>query len=229
MDLTVKCLLEAYTVLFDRFGDPCWWPGETPFEVCIGAILTQNTAWTNVERSIKELKDRDMLEPTRIDRAPPSEIAKAVLSSGYHNQKALYLKAFCRFLMERFDGDVDAMELEDPWSLRSELLSVKGIGEETADSILCYAAGAPVLVIDAYTRRLLRRLAPSEWNKRFGTGEIAYSELQSFFMDRLGGDNRFYNRFHALVVLECKEHCRKEPLCMDCHLLALCGTGRKRI
>jgi endonuclease-3 related protein len=124
---------------------------------------------------------------------------------------------------------VDAMEREDPWHLRSELLSVRGIGEETADSILCYAAGAPILVIDAYTRRLFSRLARYGWKKRFGTREPSYSELQSLLMDGMLGDDTFYNRFHALVVIESKEICKKEPLCRSCPLLALCDTGRKRI
>jgi endonuclease-3 related protein len=197
--------------------------------VCIGAILTQNTAWTNVERSIGRLKELDLLDPARISDAPASEIARAISSSGYYNQKAGYLKAFCGFLMERFCGDVEAMRGEETSILRSELLSVKGIGEETADSILCYAVGAPVLVIDAYTRRLFRRLSPPEWSRQFREREPKYGEVQAFLMGRLKEENPFYNRFHALVVVHSKERCRKTPLCERCPMVGVCITGRERI
>jgi endonuclease-3 related protein len=229
MEASTAGLMEAYTVLLDRFGDPHWWPGDTPFEVCVGAILTQNTAWTNVERSVRALRSSGMLDPFRIIDATHSELAKAVESSGYHNQKASYLKAFCSFLADRFDGSVEAMGRTDHRSLREMLLEVRGIGEETADSILCYASGAPVLVVDAYTRRLVRRLCPAGWRSMFGEAEPAYKVLQHMLMERLMGDNALYNRFHALVVVECKEYCRKVQSCGGCPLNVLCDTGRKRI
>ncbi|MDG6226047.1 MAG: hypothetical protein QCI82_11125 [Candidatus Thermoplasmatota archaeon] len=222
-------LLEVHSALLSHFGDPHWWPGETSFEIAIGAILTQNTSWSNVETSIAELKRRRLLDPHAMASASLEDLSMTVRSSGYHRVKASYLRSFSEYLIVRYNGSMEDMRHVETSDLRRELLGVRGIGEETADSILCYALSRPVLVIDAYTRRLIDRL--SERGLRTGaTGRMpTYSELQRDLMGMLKGDNMTYNSFHALIVLQCREHCKTRPLCINCPLLTCCATGKKRI
>jgi len=202
-------LATMYERLDAYFGDLHWWPGETSLEIVVGAILTQNTNWKNVETAIGRLKEAALLDPLMLYRADDSVVAELIRSSGYYNIKTQRLKAFIEFLHNEYAGDLDAMFSEETWTLRKQLLDVRGIGEETADSILLYAGGKPVFVVDAYTRRILERhalIAPG-WS---------YREVQTLFMDRLPRDTRLYNQYHALLVQAGKRFCNKKPLCDGC-------------
>jgi endonuclease-3 related protein len=205
----------VYQRLLGVRGPAGWWPGETPFEVCVGAILTQNTAWTNVEKALTALRSRGLLSFAALRRLPPSRIAPLIRSSGYFNVKAKRLASFLKFLEREYAGAVERMAREDPWLLRARLLAVDGIGRETADSIVLYAAGLPLFVVDAYTRRIFARLG-------FLQGDEAYDDVQRFFMRRLPEDVPLYNDYHAQIVLLGKDVCRSRPLCETCPLLDLC-------
>ncbi|MCU0606013.1 MAG: endonuclease III domain-containing protein [Candidatus Edwardsbacteria bacterium] len=204
-------LTGIYRILLERFGPQHWWPGDTPFEVMAGAILTQNTNWKNVELAIRNLKDAGLFEPHRIHVATTSRLSKLVRPSGFFNQKAEYLKSYCRYYVSRHGADVDRMRSAPVRRLREELLGLKGIGPETADSILLYALGRPVFVIDAYTRRVFSRHGV--------LGEYdAYEYWQRFFTERLPKHARLYNEYHALIVRLAKDHCRSKPDCSGCPL-----------
>ncbi|MDO9515323.1 MAG: hypothetical protein Q7J01_04380 [Syntrophales bacterium] len=200
-----------YEVLNAYFGDLHWWPGETPFEITVGAILTQNTNWKNVETAIGKLKEAGLLDPLKLRDTEDSLVAGLIRSSGYYNLKTKRLKAFLNFLHSEYAGDLDAMFNEELWTIRGKLLGVKGIGGETADSILLYGGGKPAFVVDAYTRRVLERhdLITPDWS---------YQEIQSLFMDRLPHDTLLYNQYHALLVQVGKQFCKKKPLCSGCPL-----------
>ncbi len=206
-----EILLQLFNRMKSYFGSPNWWPGETPFEIMVGAILTQNTNWRNVEIAIKNLKEKGVLDPASILNMPMDELCYLIKPSGFYKQKAKRLKDFSRYIMENYNGSIEAMGKKDLEELRKELLSIKGIGEETADSILLYALKKPIFVVDAYTYRILKRhgLIPEE---------ISYSELQSLFMDNLPEDVELYSDFHALFVLTGKNFCKKDPLCKECPL-----------
>ena len=214
-------LLCVYQRLLERYGPQHWWPAKTRFEVMVGAILTQAAAWDNVRKAIDNLEEAGALSPRAIRDLDEEQLAGLVYPSGYFNAKARKLKALALFLKMRFDDDLDAMCREDADTLRGELLGVHGIGEETADDILLYAAGKPAFVIDAYTRRLFHRLglAPE-------TGP--YSTHQALFTERLPADPSLFGEYHALIVRHGKEVCGKEPLCEGCCLLEVCPTGRAR-
>lgn len=202
----VSALFEA---LFRRWGPQYWWPARTPFEVIVGAILTQNTAWTNVERAIARLRAARRLSPRALRAAPPAELAELIRPAGYFNVKERRLRAFLDRLFADFDGRLDRLfALETP-RLRETLLSIPGIGPETADSILLYAAGRPVFVVDAYTRRALVRHG-------WAAPRAPYDELARFFTDRMPRDTQRYNEYHALIVRLGKEQCRTRPRCEDC-------------
>lgn len=200
-----------YDILNAYFGDLHWWPGETPFEIVVGAILTQNTNWNNVATAIGRLKEAGLLDPLKLHWTGDNIVADLIRSSGYYNIKTKRLKAFLAFLHNEYDGDLDGMFSEELWTLRDKLLGVRGIGEETADSILLYAGGKPIFVVDAYTRRVLERHGLIPPNR-------GYREIQSLFMDRLPHDAPLYNQYHALLVQVGKQFCRKNPLCNDCPL-----------
>ena len=221
---TTEFLMEVYRRLFDAYGPQHWWPGaETPIEVCVGAILTQSAAWTNVEMAMRRLRDAGRLSLEGIHATPHEELAELVHSSGYFNVKARKLKAFAQHVYDRHNGSLEHM-LAQPWeSLRAELLGVYGIGEETADDIVLYAANAPSFVVDAYTRRILTRLgAPAP--------EDTYESYRRLFMDALPPDAHLYNEYHALLDNLGKEVCRKRaPRCAECPLLNLCPTGRGEV
>ena len=205
-------LCEIYKTLDEYFGELHWWPGDTPFEIAVGAILTQNTNWKNVEIAMAKLKNADLLDPFRLYAAEDSIVAGLIRSSGYYNIKAKRLKAFLRFLQEEYAGDMEEMFREELWTLRGKLLDVNGIGEETADSILLYSGGKPVFVVDAYTRRILERhdIVARDWS---------YKEIQALFMDNLPQDTSLYNQYHALLVSTGKNFCRKgDPICRGCPL-----------
>jgi endonuclease-3 related protein len=206
-----KKLLKIYNRLYDAFGPQGWWPGDTPFEVAVGAILTQNTNWQNVERAIKNLRDARCLSPMTIFKISHNELAELIRPSGYFNVKALRLKNFVDFLVHQYRGSLMNMQHEDADVLRAKLLQVKGIGKETADSILLYALNKRVFVIDAYTKRILSRHG-------IISEDASYDECQELFHSHLSRDLQLYNEYHALIVRVGKEFCRKRPKCKDCPL-----------
>lgn len=207
----LRILALIYKRLFEAFGPRHWWPGETPFEVIIGAILTQNTAWTNVEKAINNLKSQDLLTPERLKHLPEDELAELIRPAGYYNLKANRLKEFIKFLFSHYAGDLNQMFNQDMWELRRELLGVKGIGPETADSILLYAGQKPIFVVDAYTRRMLTRHNLIE-------KKTSYTQIQDLFMTNLKQDVQLYNEYHALIVQLGKEICKSKPKCDICPL-----------
>jgi len=205
-------LLKIYKRLLDYFGTQNWWPGETKEEIIIGAILTQNTNWRNVEKAISNLKNNGVLSIREIDKTDISTIAELIKPSGYFNQKAKKLKKLSSFLMEHYDGDMDKLKSVSTERLRSELLSINGIGAETADSILLYALERPVFVVDAYSFRLAIR-HNLIWE------DATYEELQELFTQNLPRDSSLYNEYHALIVQLGKSFCkRKNPICSSCPL-----------
>ena len=206
-----KALLQIYQKMFEALGPRQWWPGETPFEVVIGAILTQNTNWSNVEKAIKNLKTAGKLSPEGIYELSVTELAKLIKPSGFFNVKAKRVKAFINWLFSRYEGNLSKMFARDLQSLRSELLSVKGIGPETADSILLYAGNMPTFVVDAYTHRIFSRheLIPEE---------STYDEMKSFFEENLPKDVQLFNEYHALLVNVGKMFCKTRKVCEPCPL-----------
>jgi endonuclease-3 related protein len=201
-----------YRRLLDCYGPQHWWPAEGPFEMMVGAVLTQSTTWTSVEKAIGNLKNAGALSPQALRKLPASELAKLIFPTGYYNAKARKLKALADYLGEYRD-DLDRLFAIDTCRLRRELLGVHGIGEETADSILLYAARRPVFVIDAYTRRVISRVG-------LATEKGRYADYQRLFMDNLPADSGLYNEYHALLVCLGKNVCRRHPLCQQC---CLCG------
>jgi len=206
-----KTLKEIYRCLYKTFGPQKWWPADTPFEVIIGAILTQNTSWANAERAIKNLKQKKLLTVKAIRNVSVKRLAKLIKPAGYYNQKAKKLKNFIRFLSENYQGNIKTMFNQEAFNLRSKLLKVNGIGPETADSILLYAAGKPVFVIDAYTRRIFSRHSLIGEN-------ISYQGLQNYFMNNLKPEVRLFNEYHALIVRLGKQICKTKPNCDICPL-----------
>lgn len=216
-------LLNIYHLMLERYGPQHWWPGETPFEVMVGAILTQSAAWINVEKAINNLKTARALSPAAIRRLPQDELAHLIHSSGYFNAKARKLKAMVQWLGDNFADDPDRMSAWETDELRESLLDVHGIGEETADSIILYAANKPIFVIDAYTRRILERLGICPVPRTVAQGHgHSYATFQSLFMDNLPMDTAMFNEYHALFVRHGKETCRKAPLCPRCCLRSIC-------
>jgi len=212
-------LLQLFNLMLEDYGRQGWWPGETPFEVMVGAILTQNTAWTNVEVAIANLKRAGMLAPAAIINSDQTELAQLIRSSGYFNVKAERLKNLCRFLQEC--GGEGVLREKTSQELRQGLLSVNGIGPETADDILLYAFERPIFVIDAYTRRIFSRLGMCN-------GQESYEELRKWFESGLGPDQKLFNEFHALIVRHAKEACTTEPHCEQCSLVERCLLGANR-
>ncbi len=206
--------MKVYHRLRDRYGHAAWWPGESALEVCLGAILTQNTSWANVEKALAVLRRRGLLSFGALRSLPPSRIAPLIRSSGTYKLKARRVAAFLAFLDE-YRGRPQAMGGEDPQALRSKLLRVRGVGPETADSIALYAAGLPLFVVDAYTRRIFTRLG-------FLRGGESYEEVQRRLMERLPPDAPLFNDYHAQIVRLGKEVCRPRPRCGECPLDDLC-------
>ena len=212
---TLPILPQYFDALFQAHGEQHWWPGQTPFEVIVGAILVQNTSWLNVERAIANLRRDNLLTPSAIERLPQAKLARLIRSSGYFLQKARKLKAFVSFLRKNHHGSLSAMFRTPTATLRAQLLAVHGIGPETADSILLYAGNHPVFVVDAYTRRILQRHG-------LATGKESYEALRSLFEKSLPTDPQLFNEFHALLVLTGKNFCRtRAPLCSQCALRPL--------
>lgn len=205
-------LLRFYRRLLRHFGPQRWWPARTRFEMILGAFLTQNTAWTNVERALSNLRRAGALSLRRLRRVPPRRLGRLLRPAGYYRQKSAYLQHFLRHLENRHRGSLPRFLRQPTTALREELLSLRGIGEETADSILLYAAGRPTFVIDAYTRRVMERhgLAPAP---------TSYGDLQDLFHRHLPADTALFNEYHALLVAVGKTYChRAEPNCRACPL-----------
>lgn len=216
-------LQQIYKTFHKAYGPQHWWPADTPFEVMLGAILTQNTAWTNVEKAMASLREACELTPESILSLTPDRLEETIRSSGYFRQKSARLRSFCRFLMDRYEGDLSGMGGYDTGELREELLSLKGIGPETADSILLYALDRPVFVVDAYTIRLFFRLGLCDETAK-------YHVVQDLFMDNLVHNVRIFNEYHALIVLHCKSRCKtKFPLCAECSLRDFCRYGSMKV
>lgn len=203
--------METYARLLERFGPLSWWPAETPFEVCVGAILTQNTAWTNVEKAISALKQAAIMTPAALRDLEPKRLAQLIRPSGFFNIKSVRLKEFVQWLFDQHAGSLDRMFTVEWGRLRTELLQVRGIGPETADSILLYAGHKPTFVVDAYTRRLFYRLG-------ILAEDAGYDVTRALFMTHLPADVPLFNEYHALIVEQCKQFCRKKPLCTGCPL-----------
>ena len=211
MPSTSETLKAFYDALLERYGPQSWWPGETPFEVMVGAVLTQNTNWQNVEKAIANLKSKRLLDPFAIDRLPRETLAEVIRPAGYYNVKAARLQNLVGVLVDGYDGDLEAFFSGSLDSLRERLVSIKGIGLETADSIVLYAAGRPTFVIDTYTFRVTVRhglIFP----------EASYDDLKSLFEDHLASEVELFNEYHALLVQVGKTHCRKRPKCDGCPL-----------
>jgi endonuclease-3 related protein len=207
----MAALRDYVDALLAHYGPPKWWPAETPFEVMVGAILTQNTAWKNVEKAIRNLKTYDLLDARKIHELDQDTLALAIKPAGTYNLKAARLKGFVAWYLERFDGDPEKMKRLPPGRLREELLEVKGIGPETADAILLYALEIPSFVVDTYAHRVLTR-------HELALDEATYDDLKEYFERSLPRDATLYSDFHALIVSVGKEFCRPKARCEGCPL-----------
>ena len=231
----MESLTKIYKLLLPRFKLQGWWPvtkesrlipeyhqshdltEKQKLEICFGAILTQNTSWKNVEKAIVELNKNNLIDVKKIIKIPNEKLAQIIKSSGYHNQKAKKLKNFCNFLSRNYDGNLDLLFKNNIKKLRAELLSINGIGPETADSIMLYAAKKPIFVVDAYTKRVFNRI---------GFKEKTYDEFQKLFMENLPNSERLFNEYHALIVELGKNICKKNPLCRECPINKYCDYYR---
>lgn len=212
-------LMEVYRRLFDAFGPQHWWPGESAFEVLVGAVLTQNTSWRNVERAIQNLRDADLLEPAVLYAVPVEELEELIRPAGYYRVKAKRLRRLLEFIVDRYGGSLEMMFDADPDDLRERLLGVHGIGPETADSILLYAGQIPSFVVDAYTHRVFTRHG---W---IGF-DADYHQVQEYIEGELPREAALYNEYHALLVRLGKDYCRKtKPKCPECPLCEMLPAG----
>ena len=216
-------LLKVHDVLLDHYGPQHWWPARSPFEVMVGAVLTQNTAWTNVEKAIANLHAAQAMDAEMLLRTPQRRVAAWIRPAGYFNVKAKRLRNFCAWYLAR--GGEKKLRRLDTAALRHELLNINGVGPETADDILLYAFHRPIFVIDAYTRRLLSRL-------RLAAGDESYDELRMHVEETLKRATRgrrelvpLYNEYHALIVRHAKEACKPRPLCVACCLAKHCPSA----
>ena len=208
-----------YRLMNDHFGPTHWWPGDSPFEIAVGAILTQNTAWTNVERAISNLKTKELLAPDVILACRIERLHRALKPSGYFRVKTKRLRNFCRYLAKEHEGSMEKMAQRPLGELREQLLGVSGIGPETADDILLYACEKPIFVVDAYTRRILSRHGLAESTAK-------YEDLQSLFHRHLERDVHLFKEYHGLIVWTAKEFCKKKPQCTGCPLAPTLRDGQ---
>lgn len=214
-----KDLLLIFNKLYSFFGPQHWWPAESKFEILMGTILTQNIAWNNVEKAIAHLKDKGILSLDAILNTDIDELASLIRPAGYFNQKSRYLKNMCQYIIKNYES-LDVFLSQDIDTLRKELLNIKGIGPETADSIILYAAEKPIFVIDAYTKRIFSRLGLIKPN-------LSYDKTQEFFMSNLPKDVKLFNEYHALIVRLGKDYCvNKKPYCKNCPLNDICKKVR---
>jgi endonuclease-3 related protein len=211
MSISRRELLQIYQRLYRHYGDLHWWPGDTPLEISVGAILTQNTAWSNVEKAILRLKENRSLNVKALSRMSHRRLASLIKAAGYFNVKAQRLKNFISFLQSRYGGSLTKMFRRETDRLREELLSINGTGPETADSILLYAGEKPIFVIDAYTKRIFSRHGVMAYDE-------SYDEFQQLFMKTLPANAPLYNQYHAMLVNVGKDFCRRRPRCDSCPL-----------
>ena len=215
---TAATLNTMFEAMLESLGPSHWWPGDTPFEIAVGAILTQNTNWQNVEKAIANLKDADLLSPEAMYGLPPGELAELIRPAGYFNIKAKRLRNFLGFLGEEAGFDIESLKEFTLEELRPKVLGINGVGPETADSILLYALEFPTFVVDAYTYRMMLRHGLA-WD------DMDYHELQGLFMDALPEDVALYNEYHALIVRVGKDWCKKKAgLCDSCPLKPFLDT-----
>lgn len=214
-------LKKVFNILFAAYGPQRWWPGDGQFEIILGAILTQNTAWHNAALAISNLAANDLIDPAALSNAPPEHVKSLLAPAGYFNVKYKRIRNFLEFLA-RYNMELEQFSRLPTPELRRELLEVNGVGPETADSILLYAFEQPIFVVDAYLRRLFSRLG-YHWMEK-----APYDEIQAFFMEQLKPDVQLYNEYHALVVTHCKEACKKKtPFCLSCRLASCCDATAK--
>jgi len=212
-------LSDVFRRLFEAFGPQHWWPGQSPFEVMVGAVLTQSTNWRNVERAIANLREADLLEPYALYKVRVEELEELIRPAGYYRIKARRLRSLVEFIVERYAGSLEAMFQTNLVELRQQLLSVHGIGPETADSILLYAGNLPSFVVDAYTHRIFARHGWTDFN-------ADYHQIQDYVQSSFPQDVSQYNEFHALLVQLGKDYCRKtNPKCSECPLRELLPSG----
>ncbi len=209
---------KLFSLLMKAYGKQDWWPADTPFEVMVGAILTQNTAWSNVVKAIFNLRKNNALNPQAISAMPQAQLADMIKPSGYFNIKAKRLQSFCYWYLQQ--GSYDTLSKISTDNLRKDLLSVHGIGPETADDILLYAFDRPVFVIDAYTRRLFTRAGLASGHESY---EVLRHQVEQVMQDSVVD----LNEFHALIVWHAKESCRKKPICMHCTLQHHCNYAQQ--
>jgi endonuclease III related protein len=217
MDAGNNAFQRVYLRLQNYYGHQDWWPAEDEFEIIIGAILTQNTSWSNVEKAIDNLKQQGLCSAQSLVELELDQLAQLIRSSGYFNQKALRLKTIAAWYLER--GGLNGLNQLNQIELRQQLLNLKGVGNETADDICLYAFNHPLFVIDSYTRRIFSRLS-------LLNSEHGYSKLQQLFHQYLPTDAAHYQQYHALIVAHAKQHCRKKPLCIQCPLQVSCEYGQ---
>lgn len=212
-------LTDVYQRLHAAFGPQAWWPGESPFEVMIGAVLVQNTAWRNVERAIENLRDAGVMSTAALYVLPETQLAELIRPAGYYQVKARRLRNLLKLVVEEYDGSLDALFATDLATLRDRLLSVNGIGPETADAILLYAGNLPTFVVDTYTHRVLARHGWLGY-------DASYHDIKDHFESSLPQDAALYNEYHALLVRIGKEYCRRtRPQCDGCPLEELLPAG----
>jgi endonuclease-3 related protein len=212
-------LLAAYDRLLAAFGPQRWWPGDSPFEIIVGAVLVQNTAWRNVEHAIENLRDAGVMDPHALYALPQEELAELIRPAGYYQVKAKRLRNLLRFIVEEFDGSLGAMFSTSLGTLREQLLAVHGIGPETADAILLYAGGLPTFVVDTYTHRILARHGWIDY-------ESGYHEIKELFESELPADATIFNEYHALLVRLGKDYCKRSiARCDSCPLAEFLPPG----
>jgi endonuclease-3 related protein len=208
-------LMEVYERMLAKFGPQNWWPGDSPFEIMVGAVLVQNTAWRNVEHAINNLREAGIMEPHALYKVPPEELAELIRPAGYYQVKTKRLRNLLRYLIEQHDGSLEAMFSRSAASLRADLLEINGIGSETADAILLYAGGLPTFVVDTYTHRILARHGWLDY-------EASYADIKDYFESALPEDASLYNEYHALLVRIGKDYCKRTaPNCDGCPLADL--------
>ncbi|MDI3534599.1 MAG: endonuclease related protein [Thermosediminibacterales bacterium] len=213
--------MHVFELLYKEFGPQNWWPADTPFEVVVGAVLTQFVSWRNVEQAIDALKQRGLMDPEKILKVEDEILEELLKPTRFYKQKARRLKEFCSHLVTRYNGKLEKMFSKEIDELRRELLGIKGIGPETADSIILYAAEKPVFVIDAYTKRIFTRLGIFK-------DDVNYEEMQFYFHKHLKRDVRLFNEYHALIVTLGKTICSdKKPKCNKCPLRETCKFPNK--
>jgi endonuclease-3 related protein len=204
--------MEAYERMLAAFGPQHWWPGDSPFEIMVGTVLVQNTAWRNVEHAINNLRDAGVMEPHALYQLPPAELSELIRPSGYYQVKTKRLRNLLQFVVEQYDGSLDAMFSTNLHSLREQLLAINGIGPETADAILLYAGGLPTFVVDTYSHRILARHGWLDY-------DASYDDIKDYFESTLPDDAALYNEYHALLVRVGKDYCKRTaPKCEACPL-----------